>query len=244
MNPSRTSLTLMALAALALSSTLATAQENKGVLVVGGTGQLGSYHVNQLSEAGERVIVLARSSSSFDRIQGSDYEVVVADLTDADAVTAAVMKAKPAVIIDASNAPGIRMDDGDSFYWRSIRTLTSAAEAAGVTQVIRHSARGAREILTVLPAVFKDDPRIINYMRDVARAEIALEHSGQTYTIILNSNLPPEPATATGNGMLDADVTIDDGITRADLAAITNTCILNADCYGKRLNGIDPTLTP
>jgi len=234
--------TYLAAFVLAFVSNLALAQSNTGVLVVGGTGQLGSYHVKQLSAAGERVIVLARSTSSFDRIEGSDYEVVVADLMDADAVIAAVMKAKPAVIIGASNAPGIRMDDGDSFYWRSILTLTKAAKAAGVTQVIRHSARGAREILTVLPAQFKDDPRIINYFRDVARAVIALEHSGQTYTIILNSNLPPEPSIATGNGMLDADVTIDDGITRADLAAVTNTCILNQACYGKRLNGIDPTL--
>lgn len=234
--------TYLALAVLAFSSSLATAQENTGVLVVGGTGQLGSYHVKQLSNAGERVIVLARSTSSFDRIEGSTYEVVVADLMDADAVTAAVMKAKPAVIIDASNLPGIRMENGDSFYWRSMRTLTKAAEAAGVTQVIRHSARGAREMLTIPAAPFRNQPLIINYMRDVARAEIALEHSGLNYTIILNSNLPQEPATATGNGTLNADVTIDDGITRADLAAVTNTCILNSDCYGKRLNGIDSTL--
>ena len=65
-----------------------------------------------------------------------------------------------------------------------------------------------------------------------------------TYTIILNSKLPPEPATATGNGLLSDDVTLDEGITRSDLARITNTCILNPACYGKRLNGIDPTLNP
>ncbi len=235
---------LFALAALTLFSAHAVAQSNTGILVIGGTGNLGSYHVGQLSAAGERVIVLARSTSTFERIEGSTYEVVIADLTDPEAVTAAVMKAKPAVIIDASNLPGIRMDDGDSFYWRSIRTLTKAAQGAGVTQFIRHSARGAREMLTGPPTVFRDEPQIINYMRDVGRAEIALEHSGMTYTIILNSKLPPEPATATGNGLLSDDVTLDEGITRSDLARITNTCILNPACYGKRLNGIDPTLNP
>ncbi len=129
-----------------------TSATNTGVLVIGGTGQLGSYHINQLSAAGERVIVLARSTSSFARIKHSTYEVVVADLTDADAVTAAVIEAQPAVIIDASNVAGIRMEDGDTFYWRAMRTLTAAAQDAGVSQIIRHSARGAREMLTAPPS--------------------------------------------------------------------------------------------
>lgn len=216
--------------------------DNTGVLVIGGTGQLGSYHVRQLAAAGERVIILARPTSSFERVEGADYEIVTGDLRDADAVAAAVAKAKPAVIIDASNLPGIRMDHGDSFYWRSIRYQIAAAKAACVTQIIRHSARGARGFLTRPPAAFKDQPRIINYMRDIARAEIALEHSGLAYTIVRNSNLPPEPAAATGGGTLSEDLAADAGITRSDLARITNTCVLNEACYGRIYNGIDPTL--
>jgi uncharacterized protein YbjT (DUF2867 family) len=216
--------------------------ENDGVLVMGGTGQLGSYHVQQLSAAGERVIVLARPTSTFQRIEGSTYEVVIGDLLDADAVAAALAKARPAVIIDASNLPGIRMDTGDSFYWHSVRNQIAAAKAACVTQIIRHSARGARAFLTQPPDAFREEPRIINYMRDVARAEIALEHSGLAYTIVLNSNLPPEPAEPTGGGSLSADLTANAGITRSDLARITNRCVLNTACYGQTYNGIDPTL--
>jgi len=216
--------------------------DNTGVLIMGGTGQLGSYHVKQLSAAGERVIVLARPTSTFQRIADSTYEVVTGDLRDADAVAAAVAKARPAVIIDASNMPGIRMDDGDSFYWRSIRHQVAAARTACVTQIIRHSARGARAFLTRPPDAFKDEPRVTNYMRDVARAEIALEHSGLAYTIVLNSKLPPEPTAATGGGALSENLSADTGITRSDLARITNVCILNEACYGKTYNGIDPTL--
>jgi uncharacterized protein YbjT (DUF2867 family) len=216
--------------------------ENTGVLVMGGTGQLGSYHVKQLSAAGQRVVVLARPTSTFQRIAGSAYEVVTGDLRDGDAVAAAVAEARPAVIIDASNLSGIRMDDGDSFYWRSIRHQIAAAKAACVTQIIQHSARGARAFLTQPPAAFRDEPRIVNYMRDVARAEIALEHSGLAYTIVRNRNLPPEPAAPTGGGTLSEDLAADGGITRADLARITNACILNEACYGKTFNGIDPTL--
>ena len=227
--------------ALLLAFSVTTAQANEGVLVIGGTGNLGSYHVKQLSAAGERVIVLARSSSTYQRIEGSTYEVVIADLTDADAVTAAIREAKPAVIIDASNVAGIRMDDGDSFYWRSMRTLTKAAKDAGVTPIIRHSARGAREMPTRPPTEgMRSEPRIINYMRDVARAEMALENGGVPYTIILNSNLPPEPAEPTGTGRLIDDLAVNNGITRSDLARITNTCILNEACYGRTFNGIDP----
>lgn len=218
---------------------------NTGILVIGGTGQLGSYQVNALSTAGERVIVLARSTSSFERLEGSDYEVVIADLRKGDEVTAAIMKAKPAVIVDVSNLPGIRMDDGDSFYWQSMRTVIAAADAAGVTQIIRHSARGARASLVSPSEMFLSDPRILNYMRDIARTEMALEMTatgidGPTYTIVLNSNLPPEPATPTGTARLINDLTVNAGITRADLASVTNTCILNESCYGKTFNAIDP----
>ncbi len=81
-------------------------------------------------------------------------------------------------------------------------------------------------------------------MRDVARAEIALEHGGVPYTIILNRNLPPEPVDPTGRGTLLSDLTTDGGITRSDLARITNPCILNRACYGKTFNAIDADLPP
>ena len=216
--------------------------DNSGVLVMGGTGQLGSYHVKHLAAAGERVVVLARPTSTFQRLEGAAYDVVIGDLRDVASVAAAVAQAKPAVIIDASNLPGIRLDDGDSFYWRSIRYQIAAAKAACVTQIIRHSARGARAFLTQPPDAFRDDPRVINYMRDVARAEIALEHGGLAYTIVRNSNLPSEPAAPTDGGILSEDLAADAGITRSDLARITNTCIRNESCYGKIYNGIDPTL--
>lgn len=218
---------------------------NTGILIIGGTGQLGSYHVNQLSAAGERVIVLARPSSTFERLEGSTYEVMIADLMDAAAVKAAVLEAKPAVIIDASNLSGIRLDDGDSFYWRYMRTLVEAAQAAEVTQIIRHSGRGARPILTQPPAMFADEPRVINYMRDLARAEIALEtaaaNSDLEYTIILNASVTPEPAAPTGTGALSDDLSIDTTMTRSDLARITQPCILNPACYGKTLNAVGDT---
>lgn len=245
--PLATSLAALALLSACASSptdqrATAPTPTNNGILVIGGTGQLGSYHVNQLSEAGEKVIVLARETSSFERIKDADYEVVIADLTDVDAVQAAIMDAKPAVIIDASNVPGIRMDDGDTFYWQSMRAIVAAAKPAGVTQIIRHSARGARASLLQPNEMFLSDTRILNYMRDLARAEMALETSGVPYTIVLNRNLPPEPAAPTGRGELFEDLSMDGGITRSDLARVTNTCILNEKCYDKTLNAIDPDL--
>lgn len=213
---------------------------NAGVLVIGGTGQLGSYHVKELSAAGERVIVLARPTSTFERLEGATYEVVVADLRLENEVRAAILEAKPSVIIDAANVPGIRMEDGDSFYWQSVRYQLAAAKTACVTQIIRHSARSARVFLTQPPPNFADDPRVVNYMRDLARAEIALEHGGVNYTIVLNGNLPPEPAEPTGRGTLSESLDENWGITRADLARITNTCIRNRACYGRTFNGIDP----
>lgn len=214
--------------------------ETNGILVLGGTGQLGSYHVNQLAAAGERVVVLARATSTFERLEGATYEVVLGDLRNEDEVRAAILETKPAVIIDAANVPGIRMDDGDSFYWRSVRYQIAAAKRACVTQIIRHSARNARVFLTQPPSPFSDDPRVVNYMRDLARAELALEHGGIDYTIVLNGNLPREPAAPTGRGTLSDVLDENRGITRADLARITNSCVRNAACYGRTFNAIDP----
>jgi uncharacterized protein YbjT (DUF2867 family) len=213
---------------------------NEGILVVGGTGQLGSYHVKSLSRAGERVVVLARPSSTFERIEGSDYEVVIGDLTDAEGLKAAVMEARPAIIIDAANIPGIRMDDGDSFYQVAAQNLIAAARAAGVSQVIVHGAGGARSMLTQVPEMFADEPRIVNYMRDRARAEMEWENSGIPWTLVHNRNLPPEPAEATGGGQLGATITDLGPIARADLAAAANRCILNEDCFNKTFYAFDP----
>lgn len=226
------------LAALLLAMPLAAA--NDGILVVGGTGQLGSYHVKSLSRAGERVVVLARPTSSFERIEGSDYEVVFGDLRDAKGLMAAVIEAEPAVIIDASNIPGIRMDDGESFYQVAAQNLIAAARVAGVTQVIVHGAGGARGMLEEVPEMFAEEPRIVNYMRDRARAEIEWESSGINWTLVHNRNLPPEPAEATGGGELGTDISDLGPITRADLAAAANRCILNKDCFDKTFYAFDP----
>lgn len=228
------------IAVLTMFAAPAEANSNTGVLVVGGTGQLGAYHVQHLSKAGERVVVLARPTSSFKRLEGANYTVVVGDLRKADEIMAAVVEAKPAVIVVASNFPGIRLEDGDAFYEPAMKALIVAAKAAGVTQIIAHGVHTAREALGTPLA----DAKITNYMRDSARAEIALEQSGLTYTIVRNSGVPPEPAAPTGRGKLTAELSQTGLITRSDLARITNTCILNPACYGQIYNGLDPEMPP
>ena len=225
-------------AVLTLHSAPAEAEANTGVLVVGGTGQLGAYHVHHLSDVGERVVVLARPTSSFKRLEGARYTVVVGDLQKADEIMAAVVEAKPAVIIVASNFPGIRLEDGDAFYEPAMKALIVAAKAAGVTQIILHGVHGARKTLDTPLA----DPKITNYMRDSARAEMALEQSGLSYTIVRNSGVPSEPAAPTGRGKLTADLGQTGLITRSDLARATNTCILKPACYGQIYNGLDPDM--
>ena len=89
---------------------------------------------------------------------------------------AAVVEAKPAVIIVASNFPGIRLEDGDAFYEAAMKALIVAAKPAGVTQIIAHCVHAARKVLDTPLA----DAKITNYMRDSGRAEIALEQSGLT----------------------------------------------------------------
>jgi uncharacterized protein YbjT (DUF2867 family) len=232
-------LSFLLLTVLPLLAAPAAAQDNTGIVVVGGTGQLGAYHVQHLSAAGERVIVLARPTSSFERLDGATYAVVFGDLQNADEIMAAIIEAKPAVIIVAANLPGIRLEDGEAFYEPAMNNLVAAARAAGVTQVILHSVHGARQTLQTPLG----DPKVTNYMRDTARAEIVLEDSGLAYTIVRNAGVPPEPAAPTGRGRLRAAELNPMGlITRSDLARITNTCILNPACYGNIYDGFDPEM--
>ena len=77
-----------------------------GVLVFGGTGQLGAPHVRMLLEQGEQVTVFHRASSKFDRLSGLSYTRAKGDLMDADSVLAAIQQAKPRIVIDTSARRG------------------------------------------------------------------------------------------------------------------------------------------
>ncbi len=229
---------LAALAALGFGMESAAAG---GVLVFGGTGQLGAPHVRMLLEQGEAVTVFHRPTSSFKRLEGLSYDRVEGDLLDADSVLAAMQTVKPRVVIDTSARRSRLRRPGELFYTPAMRNIIAAAKATGVQQIIIHSSIGVRGSAAYLEKEFGYKTGSPN-MLDKAGAEIALEESGLNYTIVRNGLLEHEPAPATGRGHLTEDEQTFGRITRTDLARLALSCLDNADCYGKIFHALDDGL--
>lgn len=82
------------------------------ILVVGGTGQLGTVVVNKLVEAGKPVRVLVRKTSGYGHLMREGIEIVFGDLRNADSLDAACQNIE-AVIATANAA--VPREEGDSF---------------------------------------------------------------------------------------------------------------------------------
>jgi NADH dehydrogenase len=108
------------------------------ILVTGGTGFVGSHLVARLVQAGEQVRALART-----RVEISGVEVVVGDVRDLSAVTAAVRDCQAVI-----HLVGIVREIGEATFQRvhvdGTRTVVQACVEAGVGRLLHMSALGAR----------------------------------------------------------------------------------------------------
>ena len=80
------------------------------VFVAGGTGALGRPLVAALLAAGHEVTVLTRRAERAAALRGAGVEPVVADAFDAEAVRAAIVAARPEVVVDQLTALPERLD--------------------------------------------------------------------------------------------------------------------------------------
>lgn len=126
------------------------------VLVVGGSGLIGSQVVAQLTELGHQA-VSASPSSGVNTITGEGL---------AEAVTGVH------TVVDVSNSPSWADDDVLEFFTRSTRNLLEAEQAAGVQHHVALSIVGA------------DRAAESGYMRAKIAQEKEIAESGAPYTIV------------------------------------------------------------
>jgi 2-alkyl-3-oxoalkanoate reductase len=121
------------------------------VFIAGGSGALGKPLVTQLRAAGYEVVTMTRSPGKTAALQRLGAEVAVADAFDRDAVTKAVMRAEPEVLIHQLTALSGFTDfkhfDRAFAVTNRLRTegtdnLLAAARAAGVRRFIAQSYGG------------------------------------------------------------------------------------------------------
>lgn len=226
---------LLAIAA----GTVADVPTPRDVLVLGGTGKLGSRIVGLLVDNGDRVTVFARAESDRGRIGDLPVEYVTGDLLHETDIRAALRGRKFDIVISA-----VRVQTSDThFFERYMTPLTENARAIGVTQIIHHSAVGAGTNMEQFAGRgWEQVPGLLDRLRDQGAGEDILRASGIPYTIIRNAAIYPDDTPATRTAELTEDDTALTSMTRADLALLTMQCFGNTACLNKTYHVRDPSL--
>ena len=143
------------------------------ILVVGATGLLGSEICRRLTQRGNPVRALVRTTSNHDRVarlESLGAELVRADLKDRASLDAACRGASAVISTASSTMSRQEGDSIESVDREGQLALVDAAAAAGVQ----------RFILVSFPSVARDFP-----LQSAKRAvEQRLRESGMTYTIL------------------------------------------------------------
>jgi len=204
-----------------------------GVLVFGGTGQLGLEIVKALTAKGEDVTVFARPQSDRTSLGSMNISFVTGDVLNEDDVSAAFQSGSFRVVIDALARDG--NDDAD-FYIESMEYISRAAKETGVSQVILHGSVGAG-----LSHLSERDSEEDFGPLMVAKGlgERYLMESGTPYTIIRNWALLPFPAKESGQAFMTEDQSARGLITRDALARFTVECLNQARCINKIFHTVD-----
>jgi len=212
----------------------------EGVLVLGGTGELGTRVVELLVENNEDVTVFVRESSDRSSLTNLDVEYIVGDLLDRASVKAAFSRKNFHAVIIAVRAPPELVD----FFRIISMNIVEAAKSRGIKQIIHHGAFGAGANMALHPDEPWDRlPYLKPRMMDHGVAEEVFFSSGIPITVIRNGRVWPNDTEPTGRAILTEDRNTITPITRADLARFTMECLDNPDCNNKVYHPKDDVLS-
>ncbi len=207
-----------------------------GVLVLGGTGQLGSEIVKDLVEVGEDTTVLVRPTSNRERLASLDVTYVTGDLLVDGDVERLFTTASYRVVVDASGQP---QGGGDvNYYPASQRLISKWAAATGVSHIILHGATGAGDSADLFMMEKVPENRRGSIMAK-DEAETILVNSGVPYTIMRHMTLLPFETTESGNARMTTDHRTVGAISRDGLARLTLECIDNEECLNTIFHVVD-----
>lgn len=206
------------------------------ILVLGGTGQLGSEVVKDLVEAGESVTVLVRPTSNRERLAGLEVNYVVGDmLSDAD-MERVFTENRYDVVVDTSGSPVFGGDQ--NFYEASQKVISKWAKVGQVGHMILHGATGAGDSAAMMIFDKVPEPQRIA-IGSKSKAEDILKQSGVTYTIIRHLSLMDLDTQESGKARLTTNQMAIGPVTRDGLARLTLECIENPACYNMTFHAVD-----
>lgn len=200
------------------------------ILVAGGTGTLGAHLVPLLATAGHRIRVLTRDERHADRVGEGGVEVVVGDVRNPAAVTAAVRGCRTVIsAIHGFAGPG--RPSPASIDRDGNRTLFAAAAAEGAEHVILVSVVGAAA----------DHPMSLHRMKFAAEQDLIA--SGPAWTIIRSTafmetwiGLIGSPLAAKGHALVfgpgDNPINF---VSMRDVAAVVELAVRDPALRGETL---------
>ena len=206
------------------------AESNDSILVVGGTGRIGSEIVKALEQRGKNVRVFARTTSDRKRLQGLDISYVIGNVLTENDVAQALEQQKYDAVISSLAKVGQEPNP----HAVGGQHLTKWAKKNGVKHFILISSLGAG------PNPVHTKYKEILQAKGVAEA--ALTSSGTDYTIIRTGIILYGEEPATGKAQLILDQNVLGTITRKDLAQLTAECVLNNQCINQIYNAVDCSL--
>jgi uncharacterized protein YbjT (DUF2867 family) len=179
------------------------------VVVIGGTGLIGSNVVARLGEHGHEAVAAA-PSTGVDTITGEGLAEVV---RDAD------------VLVDVSNSPSFADDDVLAFFRTSTANLVEAAKGAGVGHYVALSVVGAERA--------PDS----GYLRAKVAQEELIRASGLPFSLVHATQFFEFAGGIADSATADGVVTLPDGgvqpVAAADVAAV-----VARTSVGSPLNGV------
>ena len=219
---------------LAAFSAPALTYANEGVLVFGGTGQLGKEIVMDLVEAGEDVTVFVRPTSDRSELEPMGVAFVAGDVLTESDVEAALKSGPYKVVIDALARDG---DVNPDFYIDSMKYMAKWAKETGVAQFVLHGSVGAGLSRTIYP---EDNwERMGKTISAKDFGERYLMESGVPYTIIRNMTLLPAEFKESGKAAITTNQSKRGGVTRDALARLTLECLGQDRCLNEIFHAYD-----
>ena len=207
------------------------------ILVIGGTGRIGSEIVKALTINHSDITVMSRAKRSIDVLDGYEIKFVKADVLDEKGVARVFQSKKYDVVINDI----AKVNDDKNPHALGQINLNKWSKNSGVKHFILIGSVGASQ---------NQGPLVSDLtwkkwgetLKSKGLAEESLIKSGIPYTVIRTGIIIYDDTPSTGSGQLSSNHTIVGKITRKDLAIQTVGCIMKSKCKNKIFHALDKSL--
>ena len=212
-------------------------EAKESILVVGGTGRVGSEIVKILANENKDITVLSRSDNNYSRLKGLNINYMQGNVLNDKDIERVFSEKDFSVVINALAKVG----NSPNPHAVGQNNLIKWSKKTGIKHFILIGSVGAGSkqselVSDIVWSMWKDIPQ------EKGKAEASLINSKLPYTIIRTGIVVYDDTPATGHAELLEDDTIVGIITRKDLAQLTGECVLNGLCFNKIYHAFDASL--